>query len=64
MLRRVVTRVYFPDEADANSADPLLLAVEEERRGTLLASAGKDGYVFDVRIQGDDETVFLDVFAR
>jgi len=64
MLRRVVTRVYFPDEADANSADPLLLAVEEERRGTLLASAGQDGYVFDVRIQGDDETVFLDVFAR
>ena len=64
MLRRVVTRVYFADEADANAADPLLSSVEEGRRGTLVAPATEDGYVFDVHIQGDDETVFLDVFAR
>jgi protocatechuate 3,4-dioxygenase alpha subunit len=63
MLRRAVTRVYFDDEP-ANSTDPLLSAVEEERRPTLIATRTDDGYRFDVHIQGDDETVFLDVFAR
>ncbi len=64
MLRRLVTRVYFPDEVEANAADPLLASVEEGRRPTLMATAAEGGYRFDVRIQGDDETVFLDVFAR
>jgi protocatechuate 3,4-dioxygenase, alpha subunit len=64
MLRRVVTRVYFDDETAANATDPLLSAVDEERRATLVASKAEDGYRFDVRIQGADETVFLDVFAR
>ncbi|NUR05381.1 MAG: protocatechuate 3,4-dioxygenase subunit alpha [Nocardioidaceae bacterium] len=60
MLRRVVTRVYFaPDDAD-----PLLAAVDEDRRATLLATRDEGGYRFDVRLQGPDETVFLDVFAR
>lgn len=63
MLRRVATRVYFPGEA-ANAADPLLASVEETRRGTLVATEVEGGYRFDVHIQGDDETVFLDVFAR
>ena len=64
MLRRVVTRVYFDDEPDANAADALLSSLEADRRPTLIANAGEDGYRFDVHIQGDDETVFLDVFAR
>jgi protocatechuate 3,4-dioxygenase alpha subunit len=64
MLRRTVTRVYFEDEPEANTADPLLVSVEDARRPTLIATATEDGYRFDVRIQGDDETVFLDVFAR
>lgn len=64
MLRQVVTRVYFPDEARANGADPLLRAVPADRRHTLVADRVDDGYRFDVRIQGDDETVFLDVFER
>lgn len=64
MLRRVVTRVYFDDEGEANAADPLLSAVEEARRATLIAASTGDGYRCDVHIQGDDETVFLDVFAR
>lgn len=64
MLRRVVTRVYFDDEAAANAADPLLASVEETRRATLVATRDGDGYRFDVHIQGADETVFLDVFAR
>lgn len=64
MLRRAVTRVYFDDEPRANASDPLLSSVEAIRRSTLIATSSKDGYRFDVRIQGDDETVFLDVFAR
>lgn len=64
MLRRVVTRVYFPDESEANATDPLLESVEEARRPTLVATPEGSGYRFDVRFHGDDETVFLDVFAR
>lgn len=64
MLRRVVTRVYFDDEPAANAADPLLASVEESRSGTLVAVSEPGGYRFDVRLQGDDETVFLDVAAH
>ncbi|HET7355307.1 MAG TPA: protocatechuate 3,4-dioxygenase subunit alpha [Nocardioidaceae bacterium] len=64
MLRRAATRVYFDDEADANAVDPLLVSVEEGRRATLVATRAEDGYRFDVHLQGDRETVFLDVFAR
>ncbi len=64
MLRRVVTRVYFEDETSANAADPLLGSVDEARRSTLIATTAEDGYRFDVHIQGENETVFLDVFAR
>jgi protocatechuate 3,4-dioxygenase, alpha subunit len=64
MLRRLATRVYFPDEAGANAGDPLLASLDEARRATLVAAPVGSGYRFDVRIHGDDETVFLDVFAR
>jgi protocatechuate 3,4-dioxygenase, alpha subunit len=64
MLRRVVTRVYFDDEPDANASDPLLSAVEARRSATLVAVSDADGYRFDVRLQGADETVFLDVAAH
>jgi protocatechuate 3,4-dioxygenase, alpha subunit len=64
MLRRAVTRVYFGDEAEANAADPLLQDVSDDRAATLVAERTDGGYRFDVRIQGDQETVFLDVFAR
>ena len=61
LLRHVVTRVYFPDEEAANAADPVLAAVDAERRPTLIAE--RDGAVlrFDVRLQGERETVFFDV---
>lgn len=61
------TRVYFDDEAEANTDDPTLNIVEwERRRPTLIAkkTGEKDGvitYRFDVRVQGDDETVFFDI---
>ncbi len=61
LLDRVVTRIYFADEADANGADPVLRAVEAARRATLVAGPADDGYTFDIHLQGDDETVFFDV---
>jgi protocatechuate 3,4-dioxygenase alpha subunit len=61
LLNRVVTRVYFADEAEANASDPVLGAVDPDARGTLLARPSDDGYVFDVRLQGADETVFFAV---
>lgn len=55
------TRMYFEDED--NSADPVLNLVEQvQRRETLLArKTGPGHYRFDIRLQGDGETVFLDV---
>jgi len=64
MLRRAVTRVYFDDEAGANAGDPLLRTLAPERAHTMVATRVEGGYRFDVRIQGERETVFLDVFAR
>ncbi len=61
LLNRVVTRVYFADEADRNAADPVLAGLPEHRRATLLAEPDDDGYRFDVRLQGADETVFFAV---
>lgn len=60
------TRMYFADEAEANAADPVLNLIEwEHRRGTLIAPRSEDGarplYRFDIRLQGDDETVFFDI---
>ncbi len=61
MLHRVVTRIYFADEEQANAADPVLQSVPPERRHTLLAQPTADGYRFDIHLQGDDETVFFAV---
>ncbi|MDP9796693.1 protocatechuate 3,4-dioxygenase alpha subunit [Catenuloplanes nepalensis] len=59
LLHRVVTRIYFADEATANASDPVLATVPEARRSTLIATPDRDGYRFDIRLQGDDETVFF-----
>jgi len=61
LLDRVVTRVYLPDEPAANAEDPVLAEVDPTRRGTLIAAPAADGYTFDIRLQGDHETVFFDV---
>jgi protocatechuate 3,4-dioxygenase, alpha subunit len=61
LLNRVVTRVYFADEAGLNAADPVFSDLPEGRRATLLAEPAGDGYRFDVRLQGEDETVFFAV---
>ncbi|MGY1810417.1 protocatechuate 3,4-dioxygenase subunit alpha [Blastococcus sp. SYSU D00669] len=61
LLDRVVTRIYFADEAEANAEDVVLRGLPEERRRTLVAEPTGDGYRFDVHLQGDDETVFFAV---
>jgi protocatechuate 3,4-dioxygenase alpha subunit len=61
MLNRCVTRVYFADEWQANAADSVLASIPAARRATLLARPNDDGYRFDIRLQGPDETVFFDV---
>lgn len=61
LFDRVVTRLYFPDEEEANTADPVLSAVPPERRGTLVATPDGGNLRFDVRIQGEGETVFFDL---
>lgn len=56
----VVTRLYFPDEEAANAADPVLCSISDEAaRATLVASSTQDGYRFDIRLQGEHETVFF-----
>jgi protocatechuate 3,4-dioxygenase alpha subunit len=59
LLDRVVTRIYFADEPEANAGDPVLAAVPAKRRETLLAQRSADGYAFDIHVQGERETVFF-----
>ncbi|AUQ52468.1 protocatechuate 3,4-dioxygenase alpha chain (plasmid) [Phaeobacter inhibens] len=60
------TRLYFSDEDAANAKDPVINLVEwENRRKTLIAQRNdRDGqvvYRFDIKLQGEDETVFFDI---
>ncbi len=57
------TRMYFPEEKAANAADPLLARIEHRNRvPTLIAEREGEGrYRFDIRLQGEGETVFLDI---
>jgi protocatechuate 3,4-dioxygenase alpha subunit len=60
LLNRLVTRVYFPDEADANAADPLLASIQDpSARARLVARAEGNQLRFDIRLQGERETPFL-----
>jgi protocatechuate 3,4-dioxygenase alpha subunit len=60
LLGRVVTRIYFPDEAEANAADPVLCSIPDPgARARLVAVLDDDGLRFDVHLQGEQETPFL-----
>jgi protocatechuate 3,4-dioxygenase alpha subunit len=64
IIRRMFTRIYFADEP-ANADDPILALVPTGRRQTLIARkeggpSGPPSYVFDVRLQGANETVFFE----
>jgi protocatechuate 3,4-dioxygenase, alpha subunit len=62
LLRHVFTRIYFPDEEEANAADPLLSSIEDPAvRSTLMARPLDGGLRFDVHLQGERQTAFLDV---
>ena len=64
-LLPLYTRIYFSDEKEANSKDGLLNSIEHERRQTLIAERmerpGLVEYIFDIYMQGENETVFFDV---
>jgi protocatechuate 3,4-dioxygenase alpha subunit len=62
MLDRVVTRIYFADEAGANADDVVLGSLPDDAaRQTLIATPTDDGYRLDIHLQGDRETVFFAV---
>ncbi|GAB2713064.1 protocatechuate 3,4-dioxygenase subunit alpha [Streptomyces bullii] len=61
LLVHLFTRIYLPGDRAALAADPLLSRVPGERRATLIAQDEGDAtYRFDIRLQGEGETVFLE----
>jgi len=61
LLRRVVTRIYFPDEEETNSSDPVLSSIDDpELRRTLIAVDEGGVLLFDIRLQGDNQTAFFE----
>ena len=65
LLLHAYTRIYFSDEAAANSRDPVLASVPADSRKTLIATRDETSagpvYRLDIHMQGPDETVFFDV---
>lgn len=61
LTNRLFTRIYLPENEEALANDPLLKSLDPERRKTLIARRDPDGgLTWDVRLQGEGETVFLD----
>ena len=61
LMNRLFTRVYLPENEEALAKDPLLSSLDPERRKTLIARRDPDGgLTWDIRLQGEGETVFLD----
>jgi protocatechuate 3,4-dioxygenase alpha subunit len=61
LLVHLYTRLYLPGDEAALAADPLLSRLDAERRDTLIAAdRGNGTYRFDIRLQGEGETVFLE----
>ena len=62
LLKRLATRIYFPDEKEANAADPVLTSIEDPTlRSTVVARAVDGGLRFDIHLQDDRQTAFFDV---
>ncbi|BBL79027.1 protocatechuate 3,4-dioxygenase subunit alpha [Rubrobacter xylanophilus] len=61
LLKQLITRIYFEDEAEANAEDPVLRSIADERlRETLIArKEGENRYRFDIRLQGEGQTAFF-----
>jgi protocatechuate 3,4-dioxygenase alpha subunit len=64
LLKRLITRIYFPSEP-LNAADPVLNTVAPERRSTLVGRIENEERAgvlrFDIVLQGENETVFFDL---
>lgn len=67
LLRQLVTRIYFSDEAAANARDPVLQSIDGAARRETLLAVRREGretrpvYEFDIHLQGPRETVFFDI---
>jgi protocatechuate 3,4-dioxygenase alpha subunit len=59
LLKPVYTRMYFPDEVEANAQDPILSALDEDEREALVAVGESGRLRFDVRLQGERQTPFF-----
>ena len=61
LLKRLVTRVYFPDEEAANAADPVLRSIEDAASRASLVARDEGGTLrFDIRLQGEGQTAFFE----
>jgi protocatechuate 3,4-dioxygenase alpha subunit len=62
LLKRLITRIYFPDESESNARDPVLSSIEDpEFRKTLVANDEGGLLRFDVHLQGDNQTAFFEL---
>lgn len=59
LTNRLFTRIYLPEDEELFDRDEVLAALPAERRQTLVAKRVASGYQFDVTLQGEGETVFL-----
>ena len=59
LLKHQLTRMYFPDEAEANASDPVLSLLSEADRAVLVAEQEDGAVRFDIRMQGERQTVFF-----
>jgi protocatechuate 3,4-dioxygenase alpha subunit len=60
LLKALLTRMYFPDEPEANAADPVLCGISDQaERATLLARDDAGGVRFDIHLQGPEQTTFF-----
>lgn len=59
LTNRLFTRAYLPASEQTLTTDPLLGSLSADERATLVCGTDDHGLVFDIRLQGDRETVFL-----
>ena len=61
ILKHLVTRIYFPGDDAALAVDPVLSRIESDRRRLLVAEADGEALRFDIHLQGELETPFLEL---
>jgi protocatechuate 3,4-dioxygenase, alpha subunit len=62
LLKRLVTRIYFPDEAESNAADRVLSSIEDPKlRDSLIAREDTGVLRFDIHLQGENQTAFFEL---